>query len=109
MRVLIIGGTLFIGKHLTRRLLEAGHEVTILHRKAEHPFGHRVRNLVADRNDAAAVRRATADQRFDAVFDIAYDWERGTTPEQVERLPRPFPAIFLVTSSCRAWRLTARA
>jgi nucleoside-diphosphate-sugar epimerase len=91
MCVLIIGGTLFIGKHITRRLLEAGHDVTILHRKAEHPFGHRVRNLVADRNDAVAVRRATAGQRFDAVFDIAYDWERGTTPEQVAATARAIP------------------
>src|SRR6516164_5050641 len=91
MRVLIIGGTLFIGKRLTRRLLDAGHEVTILHRKAEHPFGHGVRNLVADRNDAAAVRRAAAGQRFDAVFDIAYDWERGTTAEQVTATAKAVP------------------
>ena len=53
MRVLVIGGTLFIGKLLVKRLLAAGHEVTILHRKAEHPFGRRVRNAIADRNDAA--------------------------------------------------------
>lgn len=32
MRVLIIGGTGFIGPHIARRLLERGHEVTVLHR-----------------------------------------------------------------------------
>ena len=79
MRVLVIGGTLFIGKLLVKRLLAADHEVTILHRKAEHPFGRRVRNAVADRNDAASIRSALAGLRFDAVYDIAYDWERGTT------------------------------
>ncbi len=91
MRVLVIGGTLFIGKLLVTRLLEAGHEVTILHRKVEHPFGSRVGNAVADRNDAAAVRSALSGQRFDAVFDIAYDWERGTTGQQVEATATAIP------------------
>jgi 2'-hydroxyisoflavone reductase len=84
MRVLVIGGTLFIGKLLVKKLLGAGHEVTLLHRKAEQPFGRKVRNAVADRNDAASVRSALSGQRFDAVYDIAYDWERGTTAQQVE-------------------------
>lgn len=84
MRVLVIGGTLFIGKLLVKRLLGADHEVTILHRKAEHPFGRRVRNVVADRNDAGSLRDALSALRFDAVYDIAYDWERGTTAQQVE-------------------------
>jgi nucleoside-diphosphate-sugar epimerase len=84
MRVLVIGGTQFIGKLLVKKLLGAGHEVTILHRRAEHPFGRRVRNLIADRNDPAALKQALAGQRFEAVYDIAYDWERGTNPQQVE-------------------------
>jgi 2'-hydroxyisoflavone reductase len=91
MRVLVIGGTLFIGKSLVKRLLTAGHEVTILHRKAEHPFGRRVRNAVADRNDAASIRSALSGQRFDAVYDIAYDWERGTTGQQVEATAKAVP------------------
>jgi len=91
MRVLVIGGTLFIGKLLVKRLLGAGHEVTLLHRKAEHPFGRRVRNLVADRNDVVSVREAFSGQRFDAVYDIAYDWERGTTAHQVEATAKAVP------------------
>jgi nucleoside-diphosphate-sugar epimerase len=91
MRILVIGGTLFIGKRLVRRLLEAGHDVMILHRKADHPFGDRVRNAVADRNDAAAVRGALSGRRFEAAYDIAYDWERGTTPKQVEATAKSIP------------------
>src|SRR5271165_3566357 len=91
MRVLVIGGTLFIGKLLVKRLLGAGHEVTILHRKAEHPFGRRVRNAIADRNDAASIRNALDGFRFDAVYDIAYDWERGTTAAQVEATAKSIP------------------
>ena len=49
-RVLVIGGTLFIGKLLVQELLRQHHEVYILHRKPRHGFGKRVHNLVADRN-----------------------------------------------------------
>ncbi len=91
MRVLVIGGTLFIGKLLVKRLLAADHDVTILHRKAEHPFGRRVRNAVADRNDSASIRNALVALRFDAVYDIAYDWERGTTAAQVEATAKSIP------------------
>jgi nucleoside-diphosphate-sugar epimerase len=79
----VIGGTLFIGRQLVKRLRRDGHDVTILHRRERHPFGKRVQNLRADRNDAAAMRAALAGRRFDVVFDNVYDWERGTTAEQV--------------------------
>lgn len=91
MRILVIGGTLFIGKLLVKRLLAADHDVTILHRRTEHPFGRRVHNAVADRNDAAAVRAALAGKKFEAVFDLAYDRERGTTGHQVEACARAVP------------------
>jgi nucleoside-diphosphate-sugar epimerase len=89
-RVLVIGGTQFIGRLLVTELLRAGHEVHILHRKPKHPFSKRVHNLVADRNDAASVRQAVGATRFDAVYDFAYDWERGTTGVQVEAVARIF-------------------
>jgi 2'-hydroxyisoflavone reductase len=91
MRVLVIGGTLFIGKLLVKRLLAADHDVTILHRKPEQPFGRRVRNSIADRNDAASIRSALAGLRFEAVYDIAYDWERGTNAAQVEATAKSIP------------------
>jgi 2'-hydroxyisoflavone reductase len=53
MRVLVIGGTMFIGRLLVAELLKAGHEVTVMHRRPKHDLGKRVQNLVADRNDAA--------------------------------------------------------
>jgi 2'-hydroxyisoflavone reductase len=84
MKVLVIGGTLFIGRRLVAELLKAGHSVAILHRRNRHDFSKRVENLAADRNDAATVRRAIGERRFDVVFDNVYDWERGTTAAQVE-------------------------
>jgi nucleoside-diphosphate-sugar epimerase len=43
---------------------------------------------MADRNDSQAVRDALSTRRFDVVFDNVYDWERGTTAEQVEATAR---------------------
>jgi 2'-hydroxyisoflavone reductase len=102
MNILVIGGTLFIGRPLVAGLLKAGHQVTILHRKPGHDLGKRVGEIVADRNDPAAVRQALSGRNFEVVFDNVYDWERGTTAMQVE-------AAAGATSSCPAWRRTATA
>ena len=81
--VLVIGGTLFIGRALVRRLLARGGRVTILHRAQGTPFGSAVEEIRCDRNDTRAVARAVASKPFDVVFDNVYDWQRGTTAEQV--------------------------
>jgi len=82
-RTLVIGGTLFIGRALVEQLLERGDEVVIMHRGAGTPFGTRVSEIRCDRNDVAAVRAALMDRRFDVVYDNVYDWQRGTTADQV--------------------------
>jgi nucleoside-diphosphate-sugar epimerase len=89
-RILIIGGTQFIGRLLVTELLHRGHEVFVLHRKPRHPFSKRVHNLIADRSDAASVRKAVGAIRFDAVYDNVYDWEHGTTAAQVEATAQIF-------------------
>ncbi len=88
MNCLIIGGTRFIGRLLVAELLKQDHSVTVLHRRPKHELGRRVKNLVADRNDAQAVRSALAGKRFEVVFDNVYDWERGTTAGHVELTAR---------------------
>jgi 2'-hydroxyisoflavone reductase len=88
MKVLVIGGTLFIGRLLVEELVKGGHDVTVLHRKPKHEFGKRVDNIMADRNDAEAMKEALSTRRFDVVFDNVYDWERGTTAAQVEATVR---------------------
>ena len=52
MRVLVIGGTLFIGRRLVEELLKAGHRVAVLHRKPKHELPRDVENLTADRNES---------------------------------------------------------
>ena len=88
MKVLVIGGTLFIGRRLVDELLKNGHDVTVLHRQPKHDLGRRVENLVADRNDAASLTEALVGRRFEAVYDNVYDWERGTSAAQVEATVR---------------------
>jgi nucleoside-diphosphate-sugar epimerase len=88
MKVLVIGGTLFIGRLLVEELVKAGHEVAILHRKPKHDLGRRVENLTADRNDATSLNEALAGRRFEAVYDNVYDWEHGTSAAQVEATVR---------------------
>ncbi len=82
-RVLVIGGTLFIGRALVERLLGQSHDVVIMHRGTGTPFGDRVDEIQCDRNDVDAVRAALAGTSFDIVYDNVYDWQRGTTAEPV--------------------------
>ncbi|HJU42393.1 MAG TPA: NAD-dependent epimerase/dehydratase family protein [Vicinamibacterales bacterium] len=82
-RVLVIGGTLFIGRALVDQLLARGDEVVVMHRGNGTPHGNRVGEIKCDRNDIAAVRTALAGTRFDVVYDNVYDWQRGTTADQV--------------------------
>ena len=88
MRVLVIGGMVFMGREIVRLLVERGHDVTVLHRRDHHDLGPGVQNVQADRGDVAAMQRVLGDGRYDAVFDLVYDWEHGTTAAQVEAAAR---------------------
>ena len=106
MKVLVVGGTAFIGKLLVTELVKAGHDVSVLHRQPRHPFSKKVTNLTANRADIEGVRRAVGKSRFDAVFDIAYDWAHGTTAAQVEAMAHLFDgnvARYVFMSSVAAY------
>ena len=71
MRILILGGTSFIGPHQVKYALERGHQVTIFNRgRTEPPFYHdlfeQVEKLQGDRNDDLA---ALESGEWDAVID----------------------------------------
>jgi nucleoside-diphosphate-sugar epimerase len=71
MKLLVVGGTRFVGVHLTWRLLLAGHEVTLLNRGTRaDPFGNRVERLYADRS-TAAFSDAVAGRSYNVVVDFA--------------------------------------
>jgi len=83
-RALVIGGTLFIGRALVRRLLARGDHVTILHRGSHNPFADQTADIRCDRNDADAIAAKLSGGGFDVVYDNVYDWQRGTTAEHVK-------------------------
>lgn len=89
MDILILGGTGFISGHLTQRLLDAGHHVTILTRgssRRSFERADRLERLRADRNDRSSLTKALGDRRFDAVYDmIAYLPEQSRLAVEVMR------------------------
>jgi nucleoside-diphosphate-sugar epimerase len=68
MRILIMGGTRFIGVYLTRLLVEKGHEVVLFNRGNRPAPVEGVRQLKGDRNDPNQLKELAA-EHFDAVFD----------------------------------------
>lgn len=74
MEILVVGGTRFVGVHLVKNLLNAGHSVTIATRGiAQDGFGGSVKRIILDRAERASMQSALAGKRFDAVFDsLAY-------------------------------------
>ena len=71
MRILILGGTVFLGRALTDAALAAGHVVSHLNRCQSSGPDPRVECLRADRTDESALRSAVAGKRWDVVVDTS--------------------------------------
>ncbi len=77
MKLLILGGTQFIGRHLTEAAFAAGHEVTLFNRNQRGNVFPEVETLVGDRyGDVSAL----AGRTWDAVIDSS-----AYTPGAVQR------------------------
>jgi len=78
MKILITGGTGFLGSHLARRLAAGGHTVTVFRRassKTNALEGANVRHEIGDVFDASSVRRAAGGQ--DVVIHAAGSYRIG--------------------------------
>jgi nucleoside-diphosphate-sugar epimerase len=72
MKVLVMGGSKFVGLHLVRELVRQGHEVAVFNRgktKTEFPQG--VKCLYGDRYSPCQMRSVLQGQRFEAVLDAS--------------------------------------
>lgn len=69
MRVLVIGGTRFIGVYLTKLLIEQGHEVVLFNRGNRPAPVEGVPTIVGDRTDPNSLKTQLAGETFDAIFD----------------------------------------
>lgn len=71
-RVLVLGGSVFVGRRLVEGLVARGAAVTVLNRgrtPGALPAG--VERLVADRTDAVQMRGALAGREWDHVYDVS--------------------------------------
>jgi len=71
MRILVLGGTVFLSHAVAAEALLRGHEVSCLARGTSGSVPAGARLLVADRNEPGAVAGAVRGERFDAVVDVA--------------------------------------
>ncbi|NEP12691.1 MAG: NAD-dependent epimerase/dehydratase family protein [Symploca sp. SIO2C1] len=69
MRILIMGGTRFIGVYLTKILVAQGHEVVLFNRGNKPAPLAGVKQIHGDRKDAAQLQEKLSSQEFDAIFD----------------------------------------
>jgi nucleoside-diphosphate-sugar epimerase len=80
MRVLVIGGTVFIGKHVVRRLIELGHGVTVFHRGEPEPADlPQLAHIHGDRASIGDFAAEFARLQPDAVLDMRSMTERDAT------------------------------
>jgi nucleoside-diphosphate-sugar epimerase len=71
LKLLLIGGSGFIGPLVARLLLDAGHEVAVYHRGQAKPgLPHDVREILGDRRDLAASASAFRDFAPHVVIDF---------------------------------------
>ncbi|WP_069711876.1 NAD-dependent epimerase/dehydratase family protein [Curtobacterium sp. ER1/6] len=85
MRILVLGGTAWLGRTVAQHALDAGHDVTCLARGSDVPDG--ARSVVADRDRDDALSEVTGDVRWDAVVDVS------RTPEHVRRSVRALEPV----------------
>jgi 2'-hydroxyisoflavone reductase len=77
MRILVIGGTRFVGHGMAQAALDAGHDVTLLHRKETSELSTAT-HLLTDRDGDLSVLDGLS---FDATIDVC-----AYVPGQVRRL-----------------------
>jgi 2'-hydroxyisoflavone reductase len=106
MRVLIFGGTGFVGRHIVEACLARGHQVTLVCRGLSDPTAFpTLDKILGERTDAAALAKVSA-AAFDAVFDSS-----GYLPREVRAAVRAIEAgggHYVFVSSLSAYgRMTA--
>jgi len=69
MRILVLGGTMFLGRHIVEHALARGHEVTLFHRGKTNPhLFPDLEHVLGDRKESL---EPLSDRRFDAILDTS--------------------------------------
>jgi nucleoside-diphosphate-sugar epimerase len=101
MRVLVIGGTGFIGPHITRELIRRGHDVTVFHRgRTAVPPG--ARQVVGDRQRLTESARDLRALAADVVVDVVLS--SGRQARELMNVFRGYARRVLALSSMDVYR-----
>lgn len=103
MRILIIGGTRFMGPHVARKLAAEDHEVTVFHRginAAKLPDS--VVQIIGDRNNLRDFSREFEKLKPDVVLDMILLAE--SQAKELVEVMSPIPTRLVVVSSCDVYR-----
>lgn len=80
-KVLVMGGSYFIGRRIVDKLYEKGYEVYVLNRGSHVIENHDIHSIICDRNDKGKMNHILSTYKFDIVVDVC-----GLNEEQAEIL-----------------------
>ena len=75
MRILLIGGTRFLGRYMVDDLVDRGHEVVVLNRGTRPPHPMAAAAIKCDKGDRDNFAKALTSEPWDAVMDTILDHE----------------------------------
>ena len=94
MKLLVLGGTVFLGRHVVNAALERGHEVTIYSRGLHGEPHPGAEHVIGDRADVTPLKG----RAWDAAIDTS-----GFEPDQVEASAALDLGHYVFVSSCNAY------
>ncbi|MFY1637115.1 NAD-dependent epimerase/dehydratase family protein [Solwaraspora sp. WMMB335] len=102
MKILVLGGTRFVGRHIVEECLRRGDDVTVLYRgRSPSPFAGIARHVLTDRRAPTVEAAAVLAEPWDAVID--------TSARDVDDLSPVLPLLgdvgqYTLLSTCGVYR-----
>lgn len=97
-KVLVLGGSYFVGRKIVEYLYKMGFDVSVLNRGTRQVPVPGVEQIICDRNNVDSMRAGLKDQKFDYVIDVSWQdlsWVKNTC----EALPFQTVRKFVFISS----------